>query len=319
MSMVACLVADYSLGRGWEQAREQYLAMWRVYYGDGETERGLEYASPTDAGYWAMRVGFFDALFRSLSESAVVSSVNDELDSIRTSAERASLETIKVRSLIEGNLLPMVGRVVQQPSVTEAREHILAHLGPMGQRLPASVINALVQAEMYYETLVKDDEAKVAFAKAVEASLYDCLVRPLLEFMRKRQLHDISIPFSPERGGVRRKTSEQIERMYLPLWVEAVDIVLSSLDDKGLAALSTRDLRAFLEEHVGRERLPELRSLIAPLRNIQKARGGSAHYQPAQARFGAERLDLERMRALTLGIGSPSVIVRVFELMGQRN
>ncbi|MFH1486290.1 MAG: hypothetical protein ABIH46_09485, partial [Chloroflexota bacterium] len=57
---------------------------------------------------------------------------------------------------------------------------------------------------------------------------------------------------------------------------------------------------------------------VGTMREISRCRGGASHDKTLQTRAQNKRDELQEMRKLVLGIDRPSVIVQIFELLGQR-
>ncbi len=100
-------------------------------------------------------------------------------------------------------------------------------------------------------------------------------------------------------------------------WSDVLDTLAAS-PRKDLASLGTKDLKEFMEAHLGGPYLPDLRSLARSLRMVQQLRKGSAHYQEALSRYEKEQWELEQMRNLVLGINEPPVITQIFQLLSAK-
>jgi hypothetical protein len=97
------------------------------------------------------------------------------------------------------------------------------------------------------------------------------------------------------------------------MWADALEI-LAEPANKGFHGLGTAEFREFLTARLGRKPPLELKLLSEGLRNVQRYRGGSSHYQNAGLTYEKEIEDLERMRNLILERGSRSIITQMFNL-----
>lgn len=307
------LISEYSPEHDWEKMRECWVTLWEGTYSytdEGEPIPVSKIGPDTDL-YWAMRIGFADKVLEQIA-TAIQPVVHD------TTLTRAALEAAKTRNLVEARLLPLLEERLP-PAPREIRKDVLRHMGSVQNKLPGKIVNALVKAERLYRTQVDDDDAKVWFCRAVEASLNHCFVSPLLSSIQERHLMTYDLPSSEAQGGKRPLTPRQIERLNPAQWCDVLDMSIASFDNKGLATFIAPDFKAFLNQHVG-TRVKQLRSLFPAMREVWRCRGGSAHYESSEAKYEKERQELEQMRKLVLGSeNSKSVIVQIMELLGKEN
>lgn len=313
LSAVIALLCEYDPGRNWEKVRQHYVAMYTYCSYSAEEGMSLPEISPESDLYWAIRIGFADKILEVTTQRALVPQevspqrVVRDIESIKEIVSTMALRQLKEQQKLEEihQRLP--------PGKREIHERLEQCLGAVWRELPAKVINTLIKAENYYRSTVNDDDAKVWFHKAVEASLYSCFVEPLGNFMQKHDYGKIAVCF-PAPRGVEHKSLFQLEKLSPGEWSEVLEM-LAAPSGKSLASLGTDDLREFMKAHFGGPRLPDFRSLASSLRMVQQYRQGSAHYQEAASRYDKEKWELEQMRNLVLGINGPSVIVHIFQLL----
>jgi len=301
------LMCEYEQRRDWHRARGRYVERWKA-------TASCEGASPDQIGphidlYWAMRIGFADKMIEStqalepVQPPAAEVSVVQDVHAIRDIVSSIALRQLKQEQELEQRLPPR-GRQLHR---------LLSQcMGDVWPCLPSKVVDALTKAESYYTTQVNDDDAKVWFVKAVEAALDDCFLSPLADFMRRDSCKQIDLPLPTPRD---RMAAKALRRLALSAWADVFD-GLAPPPRKRVSALRAGEggLSRFLDEHIG-PRWPDFRPLAQSLRNVQEFRGGSAHYQLAETRVDKESWELEEMRKLVLGIGSPSVIAHIYHLL----
>lgn len=266
--------------------------------------------------YWAMRIGFVDKMLETTGQGALVQIQSEALPVIRDiEIPKAIDSTIALRQVKQQLSLDKILERLS-PSKREIQQHLQQWLGPVWTRLPTKVVNALVKAENYYRTEVNDDDAKVWFHKAVEASINCCITEPLVNWMQKRGDVQIAVCFPPPRGA-ERMSSEKLHKLSVQEWSDVLGTLAAS-PRKDLAALGAKDLKEFMEVHLGGLHLPNLRLLADSLRKVHQYRKGSAHYQEALSRYDKEKWELEEMRKTVLGIEQNSVIAQIFQLLAPR-
>jgi hypothetical protein len=299
--VVEALLCEHDPSRDWQKLRDRYLEEWT------RTAR-YEGTSPEEIGphmdlYWAMRIGFADKMLES-TQAMVLSAEPVPTTSVVSDVE-ALMDTIRGMDRKLDELLTGSGQ--------EVRGRVMRYLIAVSDVIAVKVLNHLEKAERYYNSKINDDIAKESFVKAVEATLNDCLVEPLIKFMQQHRQQQIDIPFPPPRGR-ERKGSAGIRQLKLWQWAYVLDTLVTPAR-RGLSPLATHDLRGFMDEHVG-PRWPDFGPLAKSLRRVWELRGSCAHDQPAEARVDKELEELREMRELVLGAGgSPSVIVQIYRLL----
>jgi len=187
-------------------------------------------------------------------------SIEGEKDILNTIA----LRQLKQRQELDSKLDEMCQRL--PPSKKEIVQFLERQLSSVWVRLPTLVINTLAKAESYYQTKVNDDDAKVHFVKAVEASLDYCFVNPLIDYMQKRKYKHIAVCFPPPRG--RQMCSERsLRRLSLSEWAEIFKM-LAAPRFKGSIELGMPELLEFVKQRYEWQRLPDLRPLAQSLQAI---------------------------------------------------
>ena len=311
--VVGSLLSCYDDGRNWEMLREHYICMWAGSY----TSYGapLSEIGPESDLYWAMRIGFVDKMLET-QQRDIIPVLVPTLPTIH-SIEIAK-DILSIIALRELKLQQSADKITERfPPGKREIVHLLEQwLSDVWVKLPAKVINTLVKAENYYKTEVDDDNAKVHFAKVVEASLNYCFVDPLVAYMQKRGYKEIAICFPPTRGR-ETKSENALRKLSLSEWAGILEM-LTAPRVKGLSELGMSELLEFVKQCYRWQRLPDLHPLARSLQAIQKYRGGSAHDQEAISRYDQETLELEEMRKLVLGIGRDSVIAQIFKLFTPR-
>lgn len=306
---VEALLCEFDVHRDWRSARQRYVEMWQRSY----TYKGaaLSEITPESDLYWAMRIGFADKILELPEQQALVPIGISPQSVVPNSG---SLTIGEITSLRLQKLQLQSEEILQRlPAGTRDIHAMLQEkLGPLLTELPTNVVNTLVKAEKYYRTDVDDDNAKVWFYKAVEASFKHCLVEPLADWLEKRDDKRITICF-PRGSG--QKSPGQLRKLQLWEWADVLE-TLSAPHRKDFSSLGT-PLREFTTAHLGwSSRMPDLRPLSDSLRKVNKYRGGSAHHQEASSRYDRERLELEQMRNLVLGTGGqPSLIAQIFQYL----
>jgi hypothetical protein len=238
------------------------------------------------------------------STQAVVLSAEPVPTTPAVPSVEALIDTIRGMDRKLDERLPRSGR--------ELRQRVMRHLIPVADLVPLKVLNVLTKGEKYRDSQDKDDEAKVCFVKGVEAALDDCLVGPLVEFMKQQGKPRVDLPF-PAPRGLERREAPGLRKLNLREWADLLDTLMPAR--RSLSALGAGDLRDFLNQHIG-SHWPDFRPLAQSLRRVQELRSGSAHYQQAETRLEKELWELEEMRKLVLGLdNSPSVIAQIYRLL----
>lgn len=307
LNVVAALLCEYEPNRVWEKIREHYILMWNTSYTYQGTS--LSELTPESDLYWAMRIGFADKMLEA-QQHRIIGAPVSILPTIHSiEGVKDILSAIALRELkLQQSLDEIIER--QPSSKREIGQFLEQQLNSIWVELPAKVIDTLVKAESYYKTEVNNDDAKVYFAKAVEAALNHRFVTPLIDYMQKRCWKQIEVCFLQ---GRETRSGEALHKLSLLEWAEIFGII-STPRVKGLADLAMPQLLEFMKQHYRWQRLPDLHPLAQSLQRIQTYRGGSAHYQEASSRYEREVWKLEEMRKLVLGIGQTSVIGQIFKV-----
>ncbi|MBA7471956.1 hypothetical protein ES707_07268 [subsurface metagenome] len=198
------------------------------------------------------------------------------------------------------------------PSNIEISHSLEKKLGAVWKELPVEVRECLIEAEIYYSSKLSKAFAIICFHEAVEASLNHCIKRPLIKSLRKRDNKQIALCISQEQK-LQYMSIGQLEKIQVRQWGKALEMLYTA---KGSVVLGTQDLREFLKEHLGEQRLPDLSRLAHSLQRVQDYRGGSAHFQePTSRSYNEEKQNLEQIRNLVLGKEQDSVIAQIFQLL----
>jgi len=314
-TVVASLLCEYNEHRNWQSLRQQYISMW-------ESLPSYQWLSLREAGtgtdlYWAMRIGFADKILSALEQQAGIQVQTEKPDiarcteMIKNIASTIALRQIKEQQVLEQILDSQQKIVGQLPrNKREIARQLQQILSPVWSKLPTKVVDTLVKAESYYRTGVDTDDAKVWFHKAVEASLYCCLVEPLVSFTQKRSNERIAVCFRPPRG-VERMTPSKLRKLSLGEWSDILETFCVPVV-KSLGGLGIEDMKQFMEEHFAGLPLPALRELSRSLGDFCQYRKEGAHYHIP--RYEEEMQELEQMRELVLGTRRPSIITQIFQL-----
>lgn len=310
LNRVLSLLSEYSPLQDVTKMRERYVTLWN----SSSSYSGLplnEIGPHTDL-YWAMKIGFLDKVLEGAQPTALAIHTTDQqvlIPNLETLKE--VMTTIALRQIKQGQENEII--LDRLPSgKREVRRFLEEKLHSIWKELPAKIVDTLTQAEMYYKSDINIDKAKVEFAKAVEASLNHCFVKPLIDFAKRKCQGQIEI-YLPPPEGVERKSVAQIEKLSLWKWA----YVLRTIGTSGLP-LAPKDISEFMKSHLGASRLPDLRQLAQLLSRSQHYRAGSAHYQEAASLYDKEKWELEQLRNLVFGIEQPSIITNIFESFSKR-
>jgi hypothetical protein len=311
---VASLLLEYNEHRNWQILRQQYVSMWEAlprYQWLSLCEVGTQ----TDL-YWGMRIGFADQMLTTTEKMSVIqhqtepSTIVRDIQTTKDIASTIALRQVK-QQVDSDKMFELLQKLIerQPPTQQEIKHQLQQRLSSVWSKLPAIVVDNLIEAEKYNKTGVNTGEAKGWFHKAVEASLQCCVVEPLVSFIQKRNNKTIAIPFPPPRGA-EPKNSGALRKLSLWEW-SIVFEVLSMPVDKSLASLGAEDIRRFMKENFGELPLPALRELSGTLRDFCQRKDSQHQHVP---RYEEEIQELEQMRELALGIRRPSVITQIFQL-----
>ena len=269
-TVVASLLLEYNEHQNWQILRQQYISMW-------EALPRYQWLSLCEAGtqtdlYWGMRIGFAD---RMLSNAEFLSVIQGQTEpstvgrDIQMTKDIALITVRQVQQQIDSDkTIELLQKLIERqlPTQQDIKYRLQQRLNSVWNRLPATVVNNLVEAEKRYKTGVNTDEAKGWFHKAVEASLQYCFVEPLVIFIQKEGNKPIAIPFPPPRG-VEHKHSVTLRKLSLWEWA-FVYKVLSVPVGKGQASRGAEDIRRFMKVNFGELPLPAIRELSGILQDF---------------------------------------------------
>lgn len=298
---IASLLLSREVSTDWQQAHEYMrgMAMFRSSAEHG-TNVDLSNVSPTSRLYWAMRIGFADAMLEKTVAVVLQAPLTVKDLQIGTTLTYADLTQLEILNQIKKKLdrLP--------PSLEEIETYLLETLDDTFDGLPLQVRDHLKQAELDFRNGTRQSNAKVEFVKTVEAAL-DCLfVSPIRSYYKQSKLE---WPFTellpngtkPEYGI--RKWGEHFCKLAQPISQQ-----LGNINQPGI----TR----FLKENYPDLNYCELEGLGKSLQDVQKLRGSSGHYQ-SQFPLNKEIAQLKELRNMVLGLnGGPSIIKQMVELFG---
>jgi len=314
LNTVRALLCEYEPNRDWKKVREHYISMWDNSYTSYQGTSLSELTLESDL-HWAMRIGFVDKMVEAEQHSIIP--VSDSILSAVRNIEGVK-EIVSTMALRQLRLQKSLDEIIERQPLSKRKvgQFLEQQLSSILVELPPKVIDTLVKAESHYRTEVNVDDAKVYFAKAVEASLSYCFVSPLIDYMRKQGWKQMEVCFPPPQGRETR-SENALYKLSLLEWAE-IFRVISTPRVKGLADLAMAQLLEFMKQHYRWQRLPDLHPLAESLQRTQGYRGGSAHYQEASSRSDREVWELEEMRKLVLGIGQTSVIGQIFKVFAPK-
>lgn len=306
-NVVASLLFNYEGSRNWKHANDvmRGMALFRSA-GQDSPAINLQDVPPTNPLYWAMRIGFADGIREKIVAIVPQSSPIQKLEKIETITSSAFQWQIKgfeeMRVLLQG----MTDRL--PPSPEDIETYLLETLDDTFDRLPLPVRDHLKQAELDFKSGIHQSNARVEFVKTVEAAL-DCLfTSPLRSYYKQYKLgwpFTESLPneTNPEYGI--RKWGEQFCKLAQPM-------------SQQLGNINQPGINRFLKDHYPNLNYCELEGLGKSLQDVQKLRGGSAHYQ-SQFPLNKEIEQLKELRKMVLGLeGHPSIIKQMVELFGNK-
>lgn len=309
--VVGSLLSDCDNSRTWKELREHYIWMWDGSY----TSYGkpLSEISPQDDLYWAIRIGFVDRMIEYEKSAEGKSDLPTEIATIRDILTGIALRQEKAHRESEQKLNEILASLPSTPESTRSR--LKKHFADMVGLLPENVFKYCVEGELFYDSRTKQSQAILSFAKAVEACLNYCLVKPLTSYIEKsggRLEVCLTLPRGTKTETIKALDKFNIGRFSLADWASILE-TLSIPRGKSLSDLGVGTLREFVEEHLGGTRLPDFRPILEPLRRIQKCRNNAAHDSPDWESY---QQDLEQTRSIVMGIGGqPSVLTLIVKLL----
>ncbi|MCD6568287.1 MAG: hypothetical protein J7K94_06100 [Dehalococcoidia bacterium] len=281
LNTVLALLVDYDPACDLHRLRERYLALW-----SGSSSfpgMSLDNIGPDTDLYWAMRIGFLDRALEKEHQAILVPHPSQLPPVVRAiESTKNIVETMALWMLrVDQSTQTLLER--SPASKEEIYKQLERRFYPIRKEIPSKILNRIVKAERYYQIGVDDDDAKLWFCRAVEASFKHCFLTPLVDSMEKHRQKQMPLCF-PLPRGLQRMSIAQIRKISLGEWGDILRTVNTS-PRKGFSSLGTGDLAEFMKSHLGALRLPDLHSLAQHLSECQKYRGGSAHYQEADSRY----------------------------------
>lgn len=297
----------------WTRFRTLALGMYHSadpeYGGSGTPygQRQPAHLTPQGDLYWAMRVGFADAVLARMggrTQSYGLLDIMVGLERIQSTVTSHSQRSIRAEIEQSQALGEIHDRLPR--SIDQIRDDIESHIGPMIGSAPASVINSLIDAERFRDSGTHSSEAITAMARAVEALVHELVMTPV-----QASSKDIVLSVSRNRRG-ETGTYNPIDWSYLQLWQWGeVFKELGTPDHSKNEAFASELSSLYPSLDLNR-----LSGVGDRLREVSELRGGSAHHQPGDG-YEAERRQLEALRASVLGVDCQSLIVEFIEALGQ--
>lgn len=305
LNTVRALLCEYEPNRDWEKIREHYISMWNTCY----TYRGTSLAelTPESDLYWAMRIGFVDKMLETQPKQLIAPLPTEKLETIGT---RTSLNVSKILQEISEikSRLP--------PPTEEIRVFIADQLSGVWDKLPPGVADALVEAEQSFQVGTRTQQAILDFHKAAEECLRCYFVDPLVTYMVKQRLEEMTLHMRargkarPIRIGANAARGTYLmdpRRLSLRDWAGLFEM-LADPEQEPMVNLS---MKMFIKQSWLKFDFATLKQLVEPLKKIQEYRNHAAHrlLRPHME----ERNKLEEMRRLLLGMEQTSVIAQIFK------
>ena len=310
--LVEALLCDHEPGRDWQKVRDRYLAGWRrtpCYEGTSPEEIG-----PHMDLYWAMRIGFADKMLestRALEVAAVpvaIPGLIDQMQRIEDIASTIALRQLRHEREFDERLPQSRGKIAQS---------LAGYLGDVWGRLPSDVEDALLSAEYSHEagwrTDISTREVVERFHSAVEACFHRYFVDPFAAYLRRGDVPSAPLCFRGWRGQWqdREFKADNPSSVSLSIWAG----VFEALTDPGPTATENLHVKTFVNHNWPELPLADLKELADPLRRIQSYRNLAAHRQSPPRPLQEAKTELDDMRKVVLGIGSPSVITEIYRLL----
>ena len=315
LNTVVTLLCEYAPNREWKKIREHYIRMWNNSYTYQGTS--LSELTPESDLYWAMRIGFVDKMLETQPKQLIAPLPTEKLETIAT---QTSLGVLKVLQNMSNWESAIESRLPSD--LEEIRSLTASQLGDVWDKLPASVADALVEAEQDFQAGTRTQQAVLDFHKAVEACLHCYFIDPLVSYMNKRGFKEMTLHVGPSgkvrpiRIGVNtaRESHFTDPRRLSPRdWASLFEM----LADPEQKAMPNLPINMFIKQNWPKLDFVTLKQSVEPLKKIQEYRNHAAHPYPPRPHM-EERNELEKIRKLVLGIEQTSVIAQIFELFAVR-
>lgn len=308
LNTVVTLLCEYEPNRNWEKIREHYISMWNTSY----TYRGtsLSELTPESDLYWAMRIGFADKMLETQPKQLIAPLPTEKLETIGTRTSLGVSKILQEISEIKSRL---------PPPTEETRVFIADQLFGVWDKLPPGVADALVEAEQSFRVGTRTQQAILDFHKAAEECLRCYFVDPLVTYMVKQRLEEMTLHMGP-RGKARpirigvnaARGAYLMDPRRLSLWDWAgLFEMLADPEQKPMVNLS---MKMFIKQSWLKFDFATLKQLVEPLKKIQEYRNHAAHPPYPPRPHMEERNELEEIRKLLLGMEQASVIAQIFKL-----
>lgn len=287
---------------------DYYWTMWICRSGDSGLD--LTDVSPTSGLYWAMRMGFDEAIRREATAAvSPIPSIKKVEDIVTSSAIRHirhdEITTKKFDEMGEtlGSVPPLLNEILRRlgslpPSPEEIRQWLEDSLSPeIFTRLPLEVQDYLVKAERAFQGKTNLADSKLDFVRAVEAMLDSFFIHPMQHYYGK---HGKQWPY---------------KNMGLRDWGELFCKVARTYTQFSNVNLDEPNIHLFFKKFCPKADNKKLTELGEALQEVQRLRSGSAHFQHhTEFMLQKEEQQLEGLREMVLGLKGPSVIRQMFEL-----
>ncbi len=265
----------------------------------------LEQISPVTDLYWAIRLGFLEALLREPDRTTIDHTPPNTLDQLNDKLDRTLLLQVKLSE-------DMKRRLSHTPRELEDEIHRTC---PEVDDFDSQVLEHLIDGEKNRE-LRRRADARLSYVKAIEAALDERLVDPLCAFMEDKGLARIPMPYSPRRWSTTTTyLQSQLERWTLNDWGELLLTISDPLSQRALRQTSP-SFRQFLQDVYHWSKIPDLKALGEMLRQAQRLRGGAAHAAGLTSRRERSLESCQQLRSMALGLGGQeSVLTTISRLL----
>lgn len=323
-TVVASLLCEYDEHRNWQILRQQYVSIW-------ESSSRYQWLPLCQAGawtdlYWAMRIGFADQML-SATEQIRIIQLQTEPSPITRDIEMTKniVSTLALRQLTEQSdidkMLELLQKLVecQQPNRYEIAAFLEQQLANVWEKLPSDVTDTLIEAELGFRNGVYKRQTVLDFHHAVEKCLRYYFVTPLLTYIAREHVREMTLRVCiGERGELRNipigvdtageSSTIHPNKLSLSIWA-ALFKALALPGTRGTANLS---MEMFLKQNWPKADAATMKQLGESLRIIHGNRNNAAH--PRLRPRMEENKELKQTRNLVLGMNGPSVITQIFQL-----
>jgi tetratricopeptide (TPR) repeat protein len=323
-TVVASLLCEYDEHRNWQILRQQYVSIW-------ESSSRYQWLPLCQAGawtdlYWAMRIGFADQML-SATEQIRIIQLQTEPSLITRDIEMTKniVSTLALRQLTEQSdidkMLELLQKLVegQPPNRHEIAAFLEQQFTSVWEKLPSDVADTLIEAEHGFRNGVYKRQTVLDFHHAVEKCLRYYFVNPLLTYMAREHVKEMTLRVRiGERGELRNiqigvdtageSSTTHPSNLSLSIWAALFE-ALAVPGTKGTANLS---MEMFLKQNWPKADAATMKQLGESLRIIHGNRNNAAH--PRLRPRMEENKELKQTRNLVLGMNGPSVITQIFQL-----